>query len=773
MLSGLDAVSNLRSVARFKLRDYETSTVHPALVEEALARGWTVDKRNKRTVRLRRTKSHSQILEDRVWSLLYRVGFSYLSEATGATLLVNAKDPEGARSQIDVVGLDDEIALAIECKSSERPARRPSFSEELGKHSLIRERFAQTVNTQFRGQFKRQVVLAMFVSNIILSENDKARAAEANVLVFEDRDLDYYESLVAHLGPAAKYQLYADMLPGKPVPGLAIRIPAVRTKMGGSTCYTFSISPEYLLKISYVSHRSKGKASDVNTYQRMLSRSRMKSIREYITDDGIFPTNIVLNLEAKRITFDRIQQKKGDGPEQDSGLLGWLDIKPAYKSAWIIDGQHRLFAYSGHPRAAKSRVAVLAFEGLLPSKQAELFIDINAKQKSVKRSLLQELYAELHWDADEPQFRVRAIISKAIQELDADPESPLNGRVQMSDSEKDAIRCISLTSVFGAVEKTGFHIVKERKGQVLEFGPLWSVDGNDAILRRTVLVLKGWLNCIREATPGWWDKGSGEGGGLAMNDGVAACINVLRSVFQHLDKSGENLIRLDDEDLVDSVRPYGRALGENLASYSEEQRKQFRDLRGIQGQTARTRRCQAAIRLKFPDFSPEGLDEFLDLEKAQTNRMAKDVIDRIETMVQELVLDELRREFGADESQWWILGVPKSVRLKVTERFEEDDGKRGGKEYYFDLIDYRHIAQSNWKLFEPLIGHGGQGREKGTAWLNRVNDKRRIVAHSSSGVSLTLEQLADLRQIEGMLQGKTGGMVDEEEAVPEDSEPVA
>jgi len=63
-----------------------------------------------------------------------------------------------------------------------------------------------------------------------------------------------------------------------------------------------------LLKISYVSHRSKGKASDVNTYQRMISKSRLNKIRQYITEEGIFPTNIVVNLEKKRITFDKIHQ---------------------------------------------------------------------------------------------------------------------------------------------------------------------------------------------------------------------------------------------------------------------------------------------------------------------------------------------------------------------------------------------------------------------------------------------------------------------------------
>lgn len=669
----------------------------------------------------------------------------HLSGNGGAKLLLNPKDPNSPISQIDVVAIDNEVAVAIECKSSERYGKRPQFQDELGKFSLIRERFSNCINTQFAGLTKKQVVLVMFVSNISLSDNDKERAKQANVVIFDESDLKYYRKLVSQIGPAAKYQLLSDMLPGRTISGLTIRVPAIRTKMGGSFCYTFSISPEYLLKIAYISHRSKGKASDIDTYQRMLNKKRLSDIAQYIRENKIFPTNIVINIEKKRLIFQRIHQETDNEKDPDSGVLGWIDIKAAYKSAWIIDGQHRLFAYSGHEKAPKSLLSVLAFEGLPSSKQAELFIDINSKQKSVKRSLLQELYAELHWDAEKEEERILAIISKAIQELDVDPESPLHQRIQKADSTKDTLCCISLSSVYGALAKTEFYIIKEKQGYILEYGPLWAGD-NDATLNRTVFVLKEWLNIIRSKVSDWWDKGSGEGGGLAMNDGVITCINVLRSVFQHLDTTGQKLIHLDNEDLFNCIKNYAEVLGEYFASYSEEKRKQFRDLRGIQGQTKRTRLCQKAIYDRIPTFNPPGLDKFLQEEKAQTNIKGKEIIDRTETALQKIILEELKREFGPEEPQWWILGVPKTVRLKVTKRFEEEDGKRGGKEYYFDLIDYRDIAINNWGIFEKLLAYGRTGnKDKRTSWINFINEKRKIVAHPSSAMSITMEDLNQLQ----------------------------
>jgi len=674
--------------------------------------------------------------------------FDLMSGEAGAQLKVNPKDENSPSSQVDVVAIDSDIALAIECKSAITAAKRPQFGQELGKHSLIRERFAAAVKAQFSLPHKRQTVLALFLQNAVLSDNDLSRAKEANIVIFREKELAYYESLVSHLGPAAKYQLLADMVPGKSVPGLAIRIPAIRSRMGSYNCFTFSISPEYLLKISYVSHRSKGRASDVDTYQRMLKKSRLTKIKEYISEDGIFPTNIVIQFRKNRLTFERIHQ---DTSDLENGVSGWLNIRPAYKSAWIIDGQHRLFAYSGHEKAAKSKLSVLAFEGLAPSEQARLFIDINAKQKSVKQSLLQELYAELHWDADDDSVRLRAIISKAVQTLDAEVLSPLYQRVQTADAAKDSKRCISLTSLYGAIEKAGFHIKKERQGHILEYGPLWAGD-NNLTLKRTVYILENWLEMVRLAANDWWEKGSAEGGGLSMNDGIITCINVLRSVFSELEQKG--LIRLDNEDLFEIVKPYASALAAYLGTLSEPQRQAFRDLRGIQGQTRRTRNCQKAMRDAIPSFNPEGLDRFIEEQAAQTNLRGKEIIDRIEITLQRVVLEELRRECGEEESGWWTLGVPKSVRVRISQQIEEDSGRRGGrKESYFNLIDYAKIALEHWAIFQPILAHGKTGnKEAKLSWLNFVNEKRNVVSHVSSGINLSMEELGQLEELERWLE---------------------
>jgi len=143
-------------------------------------------------------------------------------------------------------------------------------------------------------------------------------------------------------------------------------------------------------------------------------------------------------------------------------------------------------------------------------------------------------------------------------------------------------------------------------------------------------------------------------------------------------------------------------------------------------------------------------------EKAQTNFRAKDIVEEIERTLQSVIIGELRREFRLDESQWWAEGVPKQIRTKVALRHEEDDSKRGGREYYFDLLDYRHIILANWDLLGGLLGYAraGNGKEKRTGWINDVNEVRRIVAHASSGRSVSLEQLDQLETYRDWLRSQ-------------------
>ena len=767
MLDNIHGRDDLRTVARRKRRMYEMRSTPRSELGTALEQGWTIIRKGKHTARIRRDKEPSVLKHDRIWATLYLMEFTHLSGEGGALLSTTVGTGPPSTNTLDVLALDAEVALAIQSTSTDGSDNDRSLQDRIADFASLRSVLSREFNRLLPEGKRRAIVMAIYTDDDVVTDQDRTEAAAADVILLDHIDINYYTALTGHLGPAARYQFLSDLVPGKAIPGLAITVPAVRSRMGGHACYTFSLSPEYLLKISYVSHRAKGKPSDVDKYQRMVNKSRLKRIARYISEDGIFPTNIVVNIDkgkrGRGLRFERARQD--DEGDQRSATIGWLTIAPAYKTAWIIDGQHRLYAYSGHPRAARSVVAVLAFENLPPSQQAQLFIDINARQKSVKQSLLQELYAELHWDSEDAEDRTSAVISKAIQTLGRERDSPFHDRILLSDSARTPQRCISLTSMFSALERTGFFYRSAKRVGPIDPGPLWT-DDNDRTLRRTIIVLKSWFRHIEARAGDWWALGADAGGGLAMNDGVTVCLNVLKSVFDYLESADHRLVDLDVEEVLALIQPFASELGSYLAALTPDERRGFRALRGIQGQTAGMRQAQAALRRHLPEFNPSGLQDFLERERARTNEQGQAAVRLIESMLQRLVMEELRENFTATTDEWWYEGVPESVRKAATERMEGDKNQRGGREYYFNLVDYRNIAVAHWSIFQKVLAYGeGGNMNKRTQWLYDVNNMRNKVMHASSGVSITQEQLSALHEYENWLaeQVKSGGVSGEKQ----------
>lgn len=749
MLQNLLPRAELIGLSRKHSRDKDLKRITLSQEAETVAEGWRVVRRNRRSLLVAKGKRKSDLLESRVWMLFYRMGFQYLSGKNGCVLPFRKAEEKGPEDQIDVVAADADVALAVECKSVEAPKKDPSLPDWLSRFASMRKRFADGIRSAASPSGKRNLGMIVFTWDIILTDKDRQRAIEHNVAVFDCADLEYFEALVKHLGPAARYQFLCEIFHGNPIHGLEVRVPALRTKLGKNVCYTFSIRPDYLLKIGYVAHRAKGKAIDVDMYQRMISKARLKRIAEYISDGGTFPTNIVINIREKRYAEFHRGEQKGD----DAGaLFGWLVLRPAYGCAWIIDGQHRLFAYSGHERAEKAHLNVLAYEALSSSDQAHMFVDINSEQRKVKRSLLVELDADLKWNADDENDRIQAIVSKAGLALDSDLDSPFRNRILLADAKRTEIRCVSLTSISAALSRQGFFIVAKKR-DITEYGPFWRPDPALA-LRRTIHCVKSWFLSISEAAREWWTLGSGDGGGLAMNNGVTICLNVLRTVMEHLGYAG--LCHLDNDELADRLEPYGRSLGNYFARMSQDERQRFRQLQGSDGQITGTRQCQEAIHSEFPQFAPPKLLEWIESKKRNYNEQGRAVIDDIEETLQKYVLQILKSEHDEDPESWWWKGVPKAVRKKVDDRINESDGKTGGREQNFDLVHYRELIVANWSLFKDIFGFAkaGAGKDKQTGWIVEVGEMRNIVMHPSRQQFLTQAQIGVLQTYLDWLKGR-------------------
>ena len=67
--------------------------------------------------------------------------------------------------------------------------------------------------------------------------------------------------------------------------------------------------------------------------------------------------------------------------------IGTLHLPKQYRSVFIIDGQHRIFGYSGSKYAGKNTIPVVAMVNLEKEEQVKLFMEINENQKAVPKNL--------------------------------------------------------------------------------------------------------------------------------------------------------------------------------------------------------------------------------------------------------------------------------------------------------------------------------------------------------------------------------------------------
>jgi DGQHR domain-containing protein len=358
------------------------------------------------------------------------------------------------------------------------------------------------------------------------------------------------------LKSAAKYQFLSHLFFNEPISGLDLTVPATKGKMGGITFYNFLIKPSDLLKIAYVSHKASRDLENLETYQRMLQPSRLKKIAEYIDGGGQFPTNIVVNIKTNKngLRFDR-KDTIGDS------AFGTLYLPDKFASAWVIDGQHRLYGYAHSERAEKeddtTTLPVLAYENLSPSAEAQLFVDINCEQVKVAKGLLIEIYANLRWDSPFFEERIDALRSRLIMALDQRKTSPIYARIKSTTKDKTSTRCLTLTSFNEGLKENKFF--GETKGEVFKPGPLTDAKSSslESTLKKGMEMISGYLSFFADAMPDHWAVGDGPGGYLCTNNGIRAILRVLKELFTYIEY--KHSIELDiytPEDVLPLIGKY-------------------------------------------------------------------------------------------------------------------------------------------------------------------------------------------------------------------------
>lgn len=164
-----------------------------------------------------------------------------------------------------------------------------------------------------------------------------------------------------------------------------------------------------------------------NGIQRRTDLNRIEEIAKYIYESdkksALFPTPIVLGVnvyedDKKLVKYDTRTNE--------------LEFSEENTKFTIIDGQHRLLGIARYAKKYNSEIniidiPIILFADINLQEATKLFININANQKKVNKSLVFDLYENIN----EPIYDKIKNIKTVVQALNENTGSVLNNKIKM------------------------------------------------------------------------------------------------------------------------------------------------------------------------------------------------------------------------------------------------------------------------------------------------------------------------------------------------------
>lgn len=630
-------------------------------LEELEEEGWEYvkDYADSKFVKVRKEKPFYERFEDQIWLLFFQMGFKHLNRDANFKMNYDFNNPDFTQ-QIDVFAADDETILIVECKSSE-DLNEVQFKKDIEKLHGQMEGLRKCALKQYPG---RKVKFIWATHNCIMSAKDIKRLQEWDIISFSDSTIQYYSELVKHLGTCSRYQLLGNLLANTEIKKMQNKVLAIKGKMGGHEYYEFSIEPEKLLKIGYVLHRNEANKNMMPTYQRIIKRKRLKEVQSFINYGGYFPNSIIISIDSggRKLQFDESPTKLDDSISK----IGVLHLPKRYHSAYIIDGQHRLYGYSDSEYANTNSIPIVAFVDLDRSEQLKLFMDINENQKSVSKTLRITLNSDMLWDSPNQNERRDAIRSKIAQMCGEEQSSPLLGRVVIGEDEKNNIKCITIQAIQLALQKCSFFSTFAKNNTIATNGS-FDVGDNQATIDRFYPFLEGCFKTVKNECETEWSLG--EQGILTINRGIQGIIRIINDVVNLLIAQNKLFpLTQDIDDIINEVEYYMSPLLNHINKLTEEQRIELKSFYGGGAENKYLHYFQKVIHDSLTDFNPEGLEEYIENTTKEYNATSKEYIYAIEEKLKDVIAESLQEYYG---DKWLIKGLPKTT-YKEAEKAASD-----------------------------------------------------------------------------------------------------
>lgn len=708
-------------------------------LEELEEEGWEYvkDYADPKFIKVRKEKPFFERFEDQIWILFFQMGFKHLNRDANFKMNYDFNNPDFTQ-QIDVFAADDETILIVECKSSE-DLNEVQFKKDIEKLHGQMEGLRKCALKRYPG---RKVKFIWATHNCIMSAKDIKRLQEWDIIFFSDSTIQYYSELVKHLGTCSRYQLLGNLLANTEIKKMQNKVSAIKGKMGGHEYYEFSIEPEKLLKIGYVLHRNEANKNMMPTYQRIIKRKRLKEVQSFINDGGYFPNSIIISIDSggRKLQFDESPTKLDDSISK----IGVLHLPKRYHSAYIIDGQHRLYGYSDSEYANTNSIPIVAFVDLDRSEQLKLFMDINENQKSVSKTLRITLNSDMLWDSPNQNERRDAIRSKIAQMCGEEQSSPLLGRVVIGEDEKNNIKCITIQAIQLALQKCSFFSTFAKNNTIATNGS-FDVGDNQATIDRFYPFLEGCFKTVKNECETEWSLG--EQGILTINRGIQGIIRIINDVVNLLIAQNKlSPLTQDIDDIINEVEYYMSPLLNHINKLTEEQRIELKSFYGGGAENKYLRYFQKVIHDSLTDFNPEGLEEYIENTTKEYNATSKEYIYAIKEKLKDVIAESLQEYYG---DKWLIKGLPKTTYKEAEKAASDKNYELLSNDEESDIEPWDCISLSdckdivvyshNWsEIFESIITRPEDlilsTKEQKTEWISTISKEQNKLSKSTYSV---------------------------------------
>lgn len=335
------------------------------------------------------------------------------------------------------------------------------------------------------------------------------------VYLWDENFTKYYSQLAHKIGEYAKYDLLGELeIPVTcAVREQDLTVPAIQTYLRNQRAFLFFAMPDVLLSIAYVARREKGKEQ---YYQRLIDGRRLEEIGSFVGDQrkkGFFANNIILNFN-KRLVFRPVRNLGVPRGVQ----FGTLRLPKEFRSAWVIDGQHRLYGFThARRRGADLALPVIGFVGMSRTRQAELFLAINGNQKAINPNLIWDLEGEINPTSNYGE------ISNVVKNLNE--TGALAGMISMPSSPTRRGAHLKLANICDGIEARGFCQPKTENMSQRQKNPLLRKRSQET-LRAVTKSLQEFFHVANRVLRRDWRKR--RDGFFCTNNGV----NVLLRIYE-------------------------------------------------------------------------------------------------------------------------------------------------------------------------------------------------------------------------------------------------